>query len=622
MASRLNLGHGSSKRPVTASHILKINKYENPRSALNLIAHICTNGVSLDPGKYFDRIFTFFEDEWEPKTKDPNTGDDLFSFLEEDFLKKLKLNCCRHLNDMADDPYDTIDIAVAGGFSAGKSRLLNRIARLDTLLPTGVEPVSVVNTKIVCDKEVPSFCIRGRNLRDQKVALNSDVLDCIQHSSKSNVFVASVLQGITIYKPIENKKDPIEGITFIDTPGYNNSCTANKENDRTDKATAQEAINDADALIWCIDIDAGTITETDIQMLTGLKKNMPIVIMFTQMDKKPDDEVRKILTTAKQLVNARLKDLNILKILAYSANENRAILLKNYMGNGDQIGCLLEDIKMRCKGTVNFIRDIEKKIDDEIVASKDAFEHLEEERKKVIKEKKEWIDKVHEDNEIVSDDAETFKDLVNATEDSLDVDLGVFKDNYAVYLDYYISQRKQVLNDCIERQKEIVQQKKDEENCMKFLGEFRIELRAMLDGLKQDLRNEYFSRNTKLEEIKKTESPDIFRAIKLDDYERFIQCFHCGQNIAATNKDGYTPMTFAVKEGNNQMVQFFLDNGVNPRYCDARGYNAFETAVINHYQDLCEAILESDGDIVASCDKSLDELFAMNTFRNWLKSYK
>ena len=95
----------------------------------------------------------------------------------------------------------------------------------------------------------------------------------------------------------------------MDTPGYNNSEAANVENSTTDRDTAVKALSSADAIIWCIDIEAGTITQRDIEVLNdavGDKEDASLLIVFTKMDKKPEGEVENILKRAAEICEKSL----------------------------------------------------------------------------------------------------------------------------------------------------------------------------------------------------------------------------------------------------------------------------------------------------------------------------
>ncbi len=94
---------------------------------------------------------------------------------------------------------------------------------------------------------------------------------------------------------------------FIDTPGYNNSDNTNKENGKKDIDTAIDALQDSDALFWCIDAEAGTISQRDIEMLNQLidynDGNYPFVIVFNKMDKKPNNDLIKSCSQQRTCVN-------------------------------------------------------------------------------------------------------------------------------------------------------------------------------------------------------------------------------------------------------------------------------------------------------------------------------
>lgn len=113
-------------------------------------------------------------------------------------------------------------IAVGGGYSSGKSSFLNHLLKLNSLLPTGIEPVSIVNTFLNTSNDINDIRVRGKNLKDSYVLLDKEVLECIQHASKSKTYVASVLNALTIDIPMSDTT--LQNLTFIDTPGYNNSA--------------------------------------------------------------------------------------------------------------------------------------------------------------------------------------------------------------------------------------------------------------------------------------------------------------------------------------------------------------------------------------------------------------
>ena len=312
------------------SAFLKVNKYENPQTVLDLISHICTSGMDLS-----------VQNEFIPYR-------DKYSKLEEDYSK---VNTREAENEFVDGsisdliencelPYsvmpiflahsnfsDAINVAVGGGYSSGKSSFLNNITGIGAVLPTGIEPVSVINTYLFFSDKVTKLMVSGKNCKGHVVKLNREVLDCIQHSSKSKVYVSSVLDELYINIPVSKEREYLKGLVFIDTPGYNNSDNSNKENGKTDSDTASDAWKNSDALFWCIDAEAGTISQRDIEELDkqiGDKDNYPFVIVFNKMDKKPNDEIVKILKSAEKVCKSKLK-IQPIDIIGFSSIGESAI---------------------------------------------------------------------------------------------------------------------------------------------------------------------------------------------------------------------------------------------------------------------------------------------------------
>lgn len=310
---------------------LKVNKYENPQTVLDLISHICTSGIDLS----VQNEFIPYRDKYSKLEEDyskVNTREAEYPFVDASISDLIK-NCEHPYSIM---PFfldhsgfsDAINVAVGGGYSSGKSSFLNYITGIGAVLPTGIEPVSMINTYISFSDKVTKFMVSGKNCKRHIVKLDREVLDCIQHSSKSKIYVSSVLDELYINVPVSKEREHLKGLVFIDTPGYNNSDNANKENGKKDIDTAIDALQDSDALFWCIDTEAGTISQRDIEMLNKQidynDGNYPFVIVFNKMDKKPNDEIVKILKSAEKVCKSKLK-IQPIDIIGFSSIGESAI---------------------------------------------------------------------------------------------------------------------------------------------------------------------------------------------------------------------------------------------------------------------------------------------------------
>lgn len=324
-----NKSASMGKKPMSA--FLKVNKYENPQTVLDLISHICTSGMDLSVSDeftpYCDKCSQLEEDYSEINTREAENP-----FVNAS-ISDLTENCAAPYAMMpAYLDYsgfsDAINVAVGGGYSSGKSSFLNNITGIGAVLPTGIEPVSMINTYISFSDKISKLIVSGKNCKGHVVKLNREVLDCIQHSSKSKIYVSSVLDELYLNVPVSKEREYLKGLVFIDTPGYNNSDNANKENGKKDIDTAIDALQDSDALFWCIDAEAGTISQRDIEMLNKQIDNngdhYPFVIVFNKMDKKPNDEIVKILKSAEKVCKSKLK-IQPIDIIGFSSIGKSAI---------------------------------------------------------------------------------------------------------------------------------------------------------------------------------------------------------------------------------------------------------------------------------------------------------
>ena len=616
-------GEAMGKKPM--AQILKVNKYEDPQMALNLIAHICTSANKVDISSciksYDDFLF---------KIKNVLNN---YSLKNNSFTYSCSMEGLNLLIEMTSILFSSLKIAVAGGFSAGKSSLLNSLTKIGDLLPTGVEPVSVVNTYINCRNQVPKLNVNGINLKDELVLLNDEVLACIQHSSKSKTYVTSVLKKIVIDVPSETY---LNKITFVDTPGYNNSTSTSD----SDKNTAEDALEECDAIFWCIDIESGTITKKDLEMLKPYKEK-PIVIFYTKMDKKSDDDIKRIVEdTEKTCLKEFGRENMPVTVMAISC-----VNKKKYSTSHMTLQQVIETIKHKCGGTADLLKRYQQKIsnmfDEEIEASNEAIAHYEEQRKEQIKDKDEWYEIYRNNKDYANNIKEKLKDVMLDSYD--DIMKAVDKYNRlcnknASYTywerenrDYWykevcerydnlIEEAKTHIDDSENTYQQIVKSKKNEEELRKLLAQYKPQVLQALEDAYNKCMKQIQNLQSHLQTLEKTEKSDVFSAISGDNYERFLSCFSDGVDLSICNQEGYSPVTWAVRSGNNEMVKFFINHDADLSTKDKRGYNALETAAMCHYQDMCELLMEADHSLINE-SQSLAKLAAMNNFTNWVSKF-
>ena len=125
--------------------------------------------------------------------------------------------------------------------------------------------------------------------------------------------------------------------------------------------------------------------------------------------------------------------------------------------------------------------------------------------------------------------------------------------------------------------------------------------------------------------VEHVENTDIFSAIASDNYRRFLACFSKGVDLTICNKEGYNPITYATRYGNNEMIRFFIEkstsNGIDLSIKDKNGNNALETAAIYHYEDICRMLIKHDKELLNK-SRSLVELAKNDYFVKWISQFE
>lgn len=662
--------------------VIKVNPYENPENVMELMAKICSATPSVDTDVYWNTLNEAY--------KKPIRGKSLAEYLEEnkdnlfdrDFKHRL-IDFCQQISWSISTRENTkhTQIVVAGGFSSGKSSFLNRLTHSVNLLPTGVEPVSVVKTYLYCSKSNHSVSVKGVNHKNVLVSLDPGVLQAIQHASTSNIYLASVLEKLFVEIPSEE----LDGLVFIDTPGYNNSDKTNESNGKTDKETALEALSEGNVLFWLVDCERGTTVNDDLEIIKNF--NGKKVFIFNKADKKGEIESKSIVEQAAQTLYKEFPKEDIIDIIAYSTLENRIYYSKNEL----TLSSIVKSAKSAGNGVSelsNLKDEIELLFEIEIDASQETIRSLEKSYKERTEDKdklfnnyrnakdfKDYIinelqnvliagynnllgvaDKLTESSSYAYDSfIEFYNGVMNfenndhwGTSNILTAaikkadrtsDICRIKHNNAVKYEYYLEEyRKEITAKVKEEESWIVERFKewyDEEcdACNDILKRKELESAIIKDMTEyKELFMSALAVGIKLyqEKCKATqlnvmeyEFPNVFDSIKKENYKAFVHSFENGVDLAVCDANGYNPLTLAVACGNNNMVDFLLNHGADPTIQDRRGYNAFHTAVENQFRDICKILLDNDPDLIntkTAGGVTVEELAKKQTFTEWIKN--
>lgn len=188
-------------------------------------------------------------------------------------------------------------VGLGGQFSAGKSSFINSVIGQESKIQLPEDQIATT--------AIPTYVVSGE--QDEihafgngaEVSLDVDAMKALTHEFYDKYKIA--LGRFVDYIAIQNASFPKEWadkIAFLDTPGYNKSEAATKQ-ELTDKDIAERQLRNADALIWLVHIKNGTIVTSDLEFLRSIDSAIPKLIVFTHADEQPQAALPAIVEGGK-----------------------------------------------------------------------------------------------------------------------------------------------------------------------------------------------------------------------------------------------------------------------------------------------------------------------------------
>lgn len=213
-------------------------------------------------------------------------------------------------------------VAVSGGFSSGKSKFLNTLFKDSNIkLSVGIKPVTAIPAFVMAGEKtsVSTFTRDGR-----RGSMKPEVFGRIDHNFIESLGfnLKDIMPYMTVEVPFNEEYKGFTHICLIDTPGYNPAKTSETENDI---AVAFDALGKAADVIWFVDIEAGTLPESDVEFLTKIMSegDKKIYILVSKADKK-ESQIQRVINQIKSVCEDN--DISIEGISAFSSNKNKEYL--------------------------------------------------------------------------------------------------------------------------------------------------------------------------------------------------------------------------------------------------------------------------------------------------------
>lgn len=196
-------------------------------------------------------------------------------------------------------------VAVAGGFSAGKSTFISSFFKDKKIsLPVGMGTTTAIPTFVTHGAKPTLTGMSASGGAINLTALDGGIHERIKHGFEQQFgFPLKKLMPSMVFEvPFEQRE--FEPLCFIDTPGYDAAQSATQT--RFDEASAREFLGDANALLWLVGLDVnGTIPRSDLAFLHSLSLDgMRLHVVLSKADTRSQKNIRKILDEAAQTLES------------------------------------------------------------------------------------------------------------------------------------------------------------------------------------------------------------------------------------------------------------------------------------------------------------------------------
>lgn len=212
-------------------------------------------------------------------------------------------------------------VAVAGGFSSGKSSFVTSFMRKEysQLLAKGIQPVTAIPTYVMPGSELSIY---GHTSKGAHVELSRD-----EYAQLTHDFIASMgfnVKEIMPHVVIESPMPTLEHMAFIDMPGYD-PAASDIADTAADHGIASAALSEADAVIWLVALDSnGTLPANDLEFLLQHADDRPLYVVLNKADLRPLSNLEAVVEEIKE----HLEDSGIQfeGVCAYSSTLGKELL--------------------------------------------------------------------------------------------------------------------------------------------------------------------------------------------------------------------------------------------------------------------------------------------------------
>lgn len=219
--------------------------------------------------------------------------------------------------------YSKNSIALAGGFSSGKSTFCNNLfSTKEIQLPVSIRPETAIPAYVISGDKAPNAF--GLTSMGASVELGVDAYKQMNHEflKSFNFNLKNLMPSVVIHAKMP--KD-FEHICFVDTPGYNSADVKNAYTNK-DRETSLMFIRQAKMLFWFVGLDVtGTLTDSDVDFLQEVRSESPemrIAVICNKAELKSQGDIDEVLDYVVEVLEDN--DIPYEGVVAYSSRQKKS----------------------------------------------------------------------------------------------------------------------------------------------------------------------------------------------------------------------------------------------------------------------------------------------------------
>ncbi|HCR73049.1 MAG TPA: hypothetical protein DIW26_01165 [Ruminococcus sp.] len=214
-------------------------------------------------------------------------------------------------SDITDIMNFKVTVPLVGGFSTGKSSLINSIVNME-LLSTDITPETAVPAEISYGNGSINYCMKDGTVSSCRIS----EMDSVKISANEVNLIKIHINNEFFAK--------IPDVKIVDMPGFDSGIEIHNR-----------AINDylpkSLAYIIAVESTEGTIRASILNFLAELKLNkMPVYIVITKSDKSDSEQIDEFITHIKKLVEQKM-DIKNVKVAVTSADDDETDEIKEIL---------------------------------------------------------------------------------------------------------------------------------------------------------------------------------------------------------------------------------------------------------------------------------------------------